>query len=107
MTVEVEVHMGIRAHAEAQFSGPPEAALARAREAALRIPRSGLRSVTDDAFEVTVGITFKSWGEVVRVTALTGEEGTLVRVASRSRLRATLADWGKNRRNVETVLQAL
>lgn len=99
--------MGTRAHAEALFSGPPEAALARAREAALRIPRAGLRSVTDDALEVTVGITLKSWGEVVRVTALAREEGTLVHVASRSKLRTTWADWGKNRRNVETVLQAL
>ena len=99
--------MGTRAHAEALFSGPPEAALARAREAALRIPRARLRSVTDDAFEVATGITFRSWGEVVRVTALAREEGALVHVASRSKLPTTWADWGKNRRNVETVLQAL
>ena len=99
--------MGIHVHSEALFSGPPEAALARAREAALRIPRAGLRSLTDDAFEVTIGITFRSWGEVVRVMALAREEGTLVHVASRSKLRMTWADWGKNRHNVETVLQAV
>src|SRR5690242_12469741 len=104
MTVPVEVHGGIRAHAEATCAGPREAVLSRARAAALRIPRADLRSMTDDGFEVTVGMTFKSWGEVVRVTAQAREADTLVHIESRSKLRATLADWGKNRRNVETVL---
>jgi hypothetical protein len=52
-------------------------------------------------------MTLRSWGEVVRVTAHAREHGTVLNVQSRSKVSITLADWGKNRRNVETVLAGL
>ena len=105
--VTVEGNVANRAHTEAEFSGPPQAALARAQDAALRIPRAHLRSSTDEAVEVAVGMTFKSWGEVVRISAQAREKKTLLQIESRSKMAITLADWGKNRRNVETVLEGL
>ena len=105
--VSVEGNGRSRAHAEATFSGSPETALARARDAALRIPGAHPRSSTAEAVEVAVGMTLKSWGEVVRVTAHAREKGTALRIQSRSKVSITWADWGKNRRNVETVLEGL
>lgn len=105
--VSVEGNGRGRAHTEARFSGPPETALARARDAALRIPRAHLRSSTATAVEVAVGMTSKSWGEVVRVTAHAREKGTVLNIQSRSNVSITFTDWGKNRHNVETVLEGL
>lgn len=105
--VGVEGNGRSRAHTEATFSGPPETALSRARDAALRIPRAHLRSSTAEAVEVAVGMTFRSWGEVVRVTAHAREESTVLSIQSRSKVSITFTDWGKNRRNVETVLGGL
>ena len=56
---------------------------------------------------MAVGMTFQSWGEVVRVTAYAGEMGSVLNIESRSKVPITLTDWGKNRRNVETVLEEL
>jgi hypothetical protein len=106
----VEGNTGKRAHAEAEFSGrPPEIALACAQDAALRIPRAHLRSSEAEAVEVAVGMNLRSWGEVVRISAQArGErERTLLHIESRSKLAITLADWGKNRRNVDMVLEGL
>jgi hypothetical protein len=105
--VTVEGNAGNRAHTEVEFSGPLKIALARAQEAALRIPRARLRSSADEAVEVAVGMNLKSWGEVVRISARPRGERTLLHIESRSKLTITLADWGKNRRNVETVLEGL
>ncbi len=104
---DVEGTVGSRAHAESTFPGAPAAALARAERAAMRIPRARLRSSTSEELEVAVGMSFKSWGEVVRVTATAQGEGTVLRIESRSRFPMTLVDWGKNRRNVEMVLAGL
>jgi hypothetical protein len=54
-----------------------------------------------------VPFSFKSWGEVVTVQ-LSGVDGDVgVDVASQSSWRMTLGDWGKNRHNVDLVLQFL
>jgi hypothetical protein len=52
-------------------------------------------------------MTFTSWGEVVRVTAHARKEGTVLNIQSRSKVSITFTDWGRNRRNVETVLEGL
>jgi hypothetical protein len=105
--ITVEGNMGSRAHTEAEFWGTREALLARAQESALRIHRSHLRTSTDEAVEVVVGMSLRSWGEVVRITAREHGQVTLLHIESRSRVAITLVDWGKNRRNVETVLEGL
>lgn len=94
----VEGNTGNRAYAEAEFSGAPEAVLARAREAALRIRRSQTRTSTNEAVEVTVGMSFQSWGEVVRITAQ--EDGQMTREpAIRSTRLLLLVTWvAKSRR---------
>jgi hypothetical protein len=47
-------------------------------------------------------ISFKSWGEDIRVevTSEVAQSATVV-ISSRSVLKTTLIDWGVNRRNVE------
>ena len=104
--INVERNVGIRARTEAAFPGAAASALARAEGATKRIPRARLRSSTADRVEVAVGMTFKSWGEVVVITAPARGDETVLRIESRSRL-PTLVDWGKNQRNVETVLEGL
>lgn len=102
-----KANTGRRARAEAEFSGAREAVLARARKAALQIHRSHIQTSTDEAVEVTVGMSFKSWGEVVRITAQEDGQMTRLYIESRSKVAMTLIDWGKNRRNVQTVLEGL
>jgi hypothetical protein len=82
--------------------------LSLAREAVTMI---GGRIVGEDRDRRTIAarvpFSFKSWGEVVTVQ-LSGVDGDVrVDVASQSSWRMTLGDWGKNRHNVDLVLQFL
>jgi hypothetical protein len=55
----------------------------------------------------SVGMSMVSWGEHIRVEIRSVPEGTIVRVSSAPKLPVTLVDYGKNLRNVETVLRYL
>lgn len=58
--------------------------------------------------ELKVGISFKSWGERVRIElSPEGEGSTRAHVASRAALKTTMADYGKNRDNVQRVTEWL
>ena len=55
--------------------------------------------------EAEAGQTWKSWGEVITAEIhLTEDEGTRVSVSSRSQVKTTLIDFGKNQENIRAIL---
>lgn len=62
-----------------------------------------LRDLAAGRIAATVPMSFKSFGETVKVD-ISGADGDVrVCIKSTSRLRTTLFDWGKNSENVERV----
>ena len=60
---------------------------------------------TTGQIKASVRMGLWSWGEAIELTVTPGS-GSLVSVtvSSRSRMPTTLVDWGKNRKNVSTIL---
>jgi hypothetical protein len=81
----------------------------RRSEQSLMAIGAGIRKRDQAAgqLEAVVPISWRSWGENIRVD-LAGVDGdVLVQVKSKSTLRTTLIDWGKNAENVRRFLGAL
>jgi hypothetical protein len=57
--------------------------------------------------EAIFPLSWRSWGEKVGVDVLGVDGDVVVQVKSKSTLRTTLADWGKNAYNVRRFLGAL
>ena len=55
--------------------------------------------------EASTGISWRSWGEKVRVDVVESGNGSLVRVSSGNK--AQLVSWGKNEENLEKIQGAL
>jgi hypothetical protein len=53
------------------------------------------------------GVSVWSWGEIMTCWVWQTGEQSVVHVRSESTIRTTLVDYGKNRRNVETILRKL
>jgi hypothetical protein len=51
--------------------------------------------------------SFASWGENVQATIGHGPRGAVVTLHSKCALPTQLFDWGKNRKNVERIVEAL
>jgi hypothetical protein len=52
------------------------------------------------------GVTFKSWGESMTISFFDPMDGgTRLIVSSKPKLTTTLVDYGKNRKNVEAIVQ--
>lgn len=85
---------------------PPEQAEAAVYEA---FRRAGLDGIAGGGgvMRGTVGTSWLSWGETVSATIGHGPHGAVVQVRSESTLPTTLVDWGKNRKNVEGVVNHL
>jgi hypothetical protein len=70
----------------------------------------GIRDVQiigDGALAARWGMTFWSWGEIMTCRVWQTGEQSVVHVRSECTLRTIVVDWGKNRRNVETILHKL
>ena len=94
--------MGDRYERQVELPIPPQEAIHRLYGALGSLPRaSGLR-VDGPWVSAHIGMSFLSWGEHVaaHVQAVPGR--CLVTVRSKSDF--ALIDWGKNKKNVETVL---
>jgi hypothetical protein len=48
-----------------------------------------------------------SWGETVEAWISHGPQGAVVRLRSKCALPTQVIDWGKNRKNVERIVEAL
>jgi hypothetical protein len=86
---------------------PPAEVRRVVRLTAEDLSRSQVLTQSDSLIEIRVGFSWRSWGEIVRVEIIPGENETLVKVVSTPKLSTTVIDWGANKRNVEKVMSAL
>lgn len=98
--------MGSSYQSRRSYDVAPEAAFSAVRDL---VRRRNYRVQIEDpescALEVTTALSLRSWGERLYITATPGGNGSVVEVDSRSRM--ALVDWGKNRDNVEGLLDEL
>ena len=85
---------------------PPEQAEAAVYQA---LVRSGVQGVNGGrgVLRGSVPTSWWSWGESLTATVGFGPAGAVVTVHSISAMPTTLVDFGKNRKNVDRVLDAL
>lgn len=83
---------------------PPDAAFHTLHQAIGSITKPESLQVNGWDVTATVGISMKSWGEHIAGRVLVGPGGTRVEVTSECRWKTTLFDYGKNRKNVESIL---
>ena len=62
---------------------------------------------TDDEIVIKTGITWRSWGEVIRIIRNQNSNGSEYTVQSSSKVKATLIDYGKNLHNVERICKLI
>lgn len=86
----------------------PDVAFELAERAVAALPA---KVVTKDSstwsIQATTGMTLKSWGERLSVHVESRPAGCVVRIGSRPRFTLTVADYGKNRVNVERIANRL
>ena len=98
--------MAPRAEKQIVLEISPEAAL-RVAEKILAQIGADLTSRTSSTLVARKGMSFKSWGEEIRISVRSsGAEGTAIRIRSESLLMTTFMDWGANSDNVERIVQA-
>jgi hypothetical protein len=74
------------------------------------VPRvKGMKVASSDessgTIVATTGVSLRSWGEKIPIVVTESEPGkSMVSVASKSKM--ALVDWGKNKQNVERILEA-
>lgn len=99
----------VRPVAECRIDADCDTVFAQCVEAVASIP--GVRSWNADEAQgvitASVGWSWMSWGEAIRVDVQPDAGAVLVRVASKPKLPTTIVDYGRNLRNVETVLRRL
>lgn len=71
----------------------------------------GFRLVNKNDAEFTVvfsaGISWLSWGEIITLRIQKLETQLELEVKSECKLKTTIVDWGKNRKNVEGIFSVL
>ncbi len=100
--------MGRSYTGERTFSQPKSAVFEAAQRALPTVKKMRIKAADPGAGRIAAskGITFKSWGE--NVSVLVEEDGPdRCRVTVESRVKAQLMDWGANKQNVESVLNAI
>lgn len=87
--------------------GPDKAILA-ARDAVLSLPKSKLLRMTGRKFEARTGMTWRTFGEVIVISAEATDSGTSsLSIESRPRYAGTTIDYGKSYENVERIFAHL
>lgn len=96
---------GVDVHERITVPLTPDQALALCRSAVKRVPgASGVQVDTVSAtVEARVGMTWASFGERIECRVAPAEGATEVSIRSRPALRTTIADYGKNRENVQRI----
>lgn len=85
---------------------PPEQAEAAVYQAFLHAGFEGV-SGGGGVMRGAVGLSWASWGETVTATIGHGPRGAVVQLHSASALPTTLVDFGRNRKNLEKVVEAM
>ena len=94
---------------ERRVIGDPDEVLRRCEQALMAIGAGVTsRDARTGMLTAIKGVSWTSWGEklTVRVLAKDGRE-SIVRATSESTFRLTVADWGKNRANLDRFIHAL
>ncbi|MFR9805894.1 DUF6404 family protein [Pseudonocardia sp. RS010] len=91
---------GVVAQRVVRAAVPPREVLARAAEAAARLPGGRVTAVDGDRALLRTGVTWRSWGERVDMEVLPQEPGARVVLRSRPLVPGTLVDQGRNAENV-------
>ena len=91
---------------------PPDfhSAFTACRDAVLRIDGAAVRGMSreEGTLRARVPASWRAWGETVDIEViLLDEYATYVRVRSRPILSTTMLDYGKNRDNVDAIVQAI
>ena len=97
-----------KASATINLDVPPEVALKQAVRAVAAA--GGQVSVRDRQAGLVLAAmpaSGKSWGERIRVEVRSAAGGSSVSVQSRPKMGLTIADWGKGKENVDSILGAL
>lgn len=87
---------------------PPEHVAAQAAHVLRTLPRVGMVSVPGPVMTATTGVGMSSWGERIELHLAHGPDGgTAATVTSSSALPTQFIDWGRNRKNVATIIAGL
>lgn len=89
------------------LAAPPDVALKALHDAVCSLAKPETVEVDGWVVRGRVGVSARSWGDLVTGTVLTGPGGTRVTVESKSRLPTQIVDWGKHRKNVKEILSRL
>ena len=85
-------------------SAPPDVALRALHQAVSALAKQETIAVDGSTITGRVGVSARSWGDLLTGTVQPVPNGSRVTVKSRSRLRTQFLDWGKHRKNVTEVL---
>lgn len=86
---------------------PPEQVAAQAMHVLRTLPRIGSLSGPGPLITATVGVSMASWGEKIEIRLAHGQGGTVATVTSSSAMPTQFIDWGRNRKNVATIIAGL
>lgn len=86
----------------------PDKAILAARDAVLSLPKSKVVRMAGRNLEARTGLSFRTYGEVIAISATTAEAGTSkLSIESRPRYSITEIDYGKSYENVERIFAHL
>jgi hypothetical protein len=85
------------------ISLPSETVESVIREAILSIRKAKIKSISSSSIEAKTGFTWKSFGEDIIVTLERRNSSTFAKIKSKSSLRTTIVDYGKNLENVQDI----
>jgi hypothetical protein len=95
-----------RQHSELVVSAELRVVGERVHDALVALPAK-ITSNSTTTLEAKTGLTWRSYGEVLRVELEPAQHGTHVRVASRPIMPLTVVDYGRGRQQVDAVVAAL
>ena len=71
------------------------------QEAVLSVPKAKIKSTSRSSVEAKTGFSWKSFGEDIVVSLERKDSNTIARINSKSSVKTTMVDYGKNFENVQ------
>lgn len=85
------------------ISSPLESVIPIVEDAVLSLPKARIKFKNHNSVEAKTGFTWKSFGEDVSVSLEKKSSSTVAKINSKSSLKTTTVDYGKNLENVQTI----
>lgn len=86
---------------------PIEALSSVIEQAISSIHKSKINVSKRNHFEAKVGLTWKSFGEDILITLMPTDAGIIAKIESKSSIKTTIVDYGKNLENVLSIVSFL